>query len=101
LPEEVAALDSRAVRIHFRIDTFRLARASEGGALAYCRRGRAYLSEHPLAIGAGNGLTISVSMGVAAFPKHGKSLSEVTHRADQALYRGKQEGRARDKVWAA
>jgi predicted signal transduction protein with EAL and GGDEF domain len=40
-------------------------------------------------------------MGVAAFPKHGKTLSEVTHHADQALYGSKQEGRARDKVWAA
>jgi diguanylate cyclase (GGDEF)-like protein len=79
----------------------RLASASEGGALAYCRRVRAYLSEHPLTIAAGNLLPISVSMGVAAFPKHGKTLSEVTHRADQALYRSKQEGRARDKVWAA
>jgi diguanylate cyclase (GGDEF)-like protein len=79
----------------------RLASASEGGALAYCRRVRAYLSEHPLVIEAGNVLMISVSMGVAAFPKHGKTLSEVTHHADQALYGSKQEGRARDKVWAA
>jgi diguanylate cyclase (GGDEF)-like protein len=79
----------------------RLASASEAGALAYCRRVRAYLGEHPLALDAANVLPISVSMGVAAYPKHGKSLSEITRRADQALYRGKQEGRARDKVWAA
>jgi len=79
----------------------RLASASEAGALAYCRRVRTYLSEHPLHIDATTVLPISVSMGVAAFPKHGRTLSEVTHHADQALYRGKQEGRARDKVWAA
>jgi diguanylate cyclase (GGDEF)-like protein len=79
----------------------RLANSTEAGALAYCRRVRAYLGEHPLAVQAANALPISVSMGVAAFPKHGKSLSEVTQRADQALYRGKQEGRARDRVWAA
>jgi len=79
----------------------RLANASEAGALAYCRRVRAYLHEHPLHIDASTLLPISVSMGVAAFPKHGKSLSEVTHRADQALYRSKQEGRSRDRVWAA
>lgn len=78
----------------------RLANSTEAGALAYCRRVRAYLGEHPLAIQAANALPISVSMGVAAFPKHGKSLSEVTQRADQALYRGKQEGRDRDRVWA-
>jgi diguanylate cyclase (GGDEF)-like protein len=79
----------------------RLASASEAGALAYCRRVRAYLGEHPLRIDGKTLLPISVSMGVAAFPKHGKSLSEVTHRADQALYRSKHEGRARDNVWAA
>jgi diguanylate cyclase (GGDEF)-like protein len=79
----------------------RLASASEAGALAYCRRVRTYLGEHPLHIDGTTVLPISVSMGIAAFPKHGKTLSEVTHRADQALYRSKQEGRARDHVWAA
>jgi diguanylate cyclase (GGDEF)-like protein len=79
----------------------RLASSSEAGALAYCRRVRTYLAEHPLRIDGNTLLPISVSMGVAAFPKHGKSLSDVTHRADQALYRSKHEGRARDNVWAA
>ena len=79
----------------------RLASASEAGALAYCRRVRTYLGEHPLHVDATTVLPISVSMGIAAFPKHGKTLSEITHRADQALYRSKQEGRARDHVWAA
>lgn len=79
----------------------RLASASDAGALAYCRRVRTYLGEHPLRIDAATVLPISVSIGVAAFPKHGKSLSEVTRRADQALYRSKQEGRSRDSVWAA
>jgi len=79
----------------------RLASASDAGALAYCRRVRIYLGEHPLRIDPATVLPISVSIGVAAFPKHGKSLSEVTRRADQALYRSKQEGGARDSVWAA
>jgi diguanylate cyclase (GGDEF)-like protein len=79
----------------------RLASASDAGALAYCRRVRTYLGEHPLRIDPATVLPISVSIGVAAFPKHGKSLSEVTRRADQALYRSKQEGGARDSVWAA
>ncbi len=79
----------------------RLASASEAGALAYCRRVRTYLGEHPLRIGTDTLLPISVSMGIAAFPKHGRTLSEVTRHADEALYRSKQEGRARDNVWAA
>ncbi|MDP9120005.1 MAG: GGDEF domain-containing protein [Acidobacteriota bacterium] len=79
----------------------RLASASEAGALAYCRRVRTYLGEHPLKAFGDTILPISVSMGIAAYPKHGKTLSEVTEHADQALYRSKQEGRARDHVWAA
>ena len=78
----------------------RLAGASGEGALSYCRRVRAYLAEHPLAID-GIIVPISVSMGVASFPEHGRTLSEVTERADQALYQSKREGRARDRVWAA
>lgn len=79
----------------------RLAGASESGALAYCRRVRTYLAEHPLQIPGGTTIGISVSMGIASYPKHGKTLSEVTDRADKALYRSKQEGRAKDNVWAA
>lgn len=78
----------------------RLAGATGEGALAYCRRVRSYLAEHPLAL---DGITvpISVSMGIASFPEHGRTLSEITERADRALYQSKREGRARDRVWAA
>jgi len=40
-------------------------------------------------------------MGLASYPEHGRTLSEVTERADAALYRSKRDGRSRDKVWAA
>jgi diguanylate cyclase (GGDEF)-like protein len=79
----------------------RLAGAAESGAMAYCRRVRNYLSEHPLRIDNGQPIPISVSMGIASYPKHGRTLSEVTDRADKALNRSKQEGSARDNVWAA
>jgi diguanylate cyclase (GGDEF)-like protein len=78
----------------------RLEGATREGGLAYCRRVRAYLAEHPLRI-EGVIVQISVSMGLAAFPEHGRTLSEVTERADQALYVSKREGRSRDHVWAA
>ena len=78
----------------------RLAGATGDGALAYCRRVRAHLADHPLAIDRVT-LPISVSMGLASFPEHGRTLSEVTERADQALYRSKRDGRSRDRVWAA
>jgi diguanylate cyclase (GGDEF)-like protein len=78
----------------------RLEGATREGGMAYCRRARAYLAEHPLRI---NGVLVqvSVSMGLAAHPEHGKTLSEVTERADQALYVSKREGRSRDHIWAA
>jgi diguanylate cyclase (GGDEF)-like protein len=79
----------------------RLEGATREGGMAYCRRVRTYLAEHPLRIDGGVLVQISVSMGLAAFPEHGKSLSEVTERADQALYVSKREGRSRDHIWAA
>lgn len=78
----------------------RLEGATREGGLAYCRRVRTYLAEHPLRI-EGVIVQVSVSMGLAAYPEHGKTLSEVTEKADQALYVSKREGRSRDHVWAA
>jgi diguanylate cyclase (GGDEF)-like protein len=78
----------------------RLEGATRDGGMAYCRRARAYLADHPLKI-QGVVLQVSVSMGLAAYPEHGKTLSEVTERADQALYVSKREGRSRDHIWAA
>lgn len=77
----------------------RLEGATREGGLAYCRRVRTYLAEHPLRI-EGVILQVSVSMGLASYPEHGKTLSEVTERADQALYVSKREGRSRDHVAA-
>ncbi|MEP7009533.1 MAG: GGDEF domain-containing protein [Acidobacteriota bacterium] len=78
----------------------RLAGTSSDGALAYCRRVRTYLERHPLTVGETQ-IPVSISTGVAAYPKDGRSLSELTEKADQALYRSKQEGRSRDRVWGA
>jgi len=38
---------------------------------------------------------ITVSLGVAAFPEHGKNSAALLHAADAALYRAKAEGRDR------
>ncbi len=78
----------------------RLEGATREGGLAYCRRVRTYLTEHPLRM-EGVILQVSVSMGLAAYPEHGRTLSDVTERADQALYVSKREGRSCDHIWAA
>jgi diguanylate cyclase (GGDEF)-like protein len=43
-------------------------------------------------------LNLTVSIGLASYPQHGESYSEVVEAADQALYRAKQEGRNRARV---
>lgn len=40
-------------------------------------------------------LDVTMSLGVAVFPEHGTSMTELIHRVDTALYRAKQEGRDR------
>jgi diguanylate cyclase (GGDEF)-like protein/PAS domain S-box-containing protein len=42
---------------------------------------------------------ISISMGVALFPDHGKTMAEILRASDQALYSAKREGRDRVSVW--
>lgn len=79
----------------------RLAGASADGALAYCRRVHRYLEEHPLVLDDGTRVPVSISLGLASFPAHGRSLSEVTARADQALYESKRQGRGSAHLWAA
>jgi diguanylate cyclase (GGDEF)-like protein len=41
---------------------------------------------------------ISISVGVAAFPRHGSSGEEVLRNADNALYSSKAEGRDRVSI---
>lgn len=43
-------------------------------------------------------ITFTVSLGVAAYPEHGKTPDDLTRCADQALYRAKREGRNRTVV---
>jgi diguanylate cyclase (GGDEF)-like protein/PAS domain S-box-containing protein len=43
----------------------------------------------------------TISLGVAAYPEHGKTPDDLTRCADQALYRAKHEGRNRVVMFAA
>jgi two-component system cell cycle response regulator len=43
----------------------------------------------------GQGLRLTVSIGIASYPEHGDSFGALVDAADKALYRAKQEGRDR------
>ena len=42
---------------------------------------------------------ITISLGIATFPEHGKTVSELLTSADQALYHSKNTGRNKSTVW--
>lgn len=46
-------------------------------------------------------ITFTVSLGVAAYPEHGKTPDDLTRCADQALYRAKNDGRNQVSVYGA
>jgi diguanylate cyclase (GGDEF)-like protein len=47
----------------------------------------------------GKTLRLSISVGGAVFPDHGKSAEEVLHNADEALYKSKRAGKNRAAVF--
>lgn len=56
-------------------------------------------SVEELSVTMGNfNINFTVSLGVAAYPEHGKTPDDLTRCADQALYRAKNEGRNRVSV---
>lgn len=44
--------------------------------------------------------TITISLGIATFPEHGKTTADLLSNADQALYHSKNTGRNKSTVWA-
>lgn len=55
-----------------------------------------------LSIALGNfQITFTISLGVAAYPEHGKTPDDLTRWADQALYRAKNDGRNQVSVFAS
>jgi diguanylate cyclase (GGDEF)-like protein len=45
--------------------------------------------------------SLSISLGVAAYPETGRHAAELLRQADEALYRSKEGGRNRSSVWQA
>ncbi len=45
-------------------------------------------------------LGLTLSMGIATYPMHGKTADEILSKADQAMYLSKQAGRNRSTIWS-
>jgi two-component system, cell cycle response regulator len=69
----------------------------DAGAVVTAERIRRRVSRLPIVAGGQDALRISVtcSVGVAAYPVHGESVDELLRRADAALYTAKSQGRDR------
>jgi diguanylate cyclase (GGDEF)-like protein len=63
-----------------------------GGAIVAERLGAA-VRDRPVSIEMRGSIPVTVSIGVAVFPEHGKTAQEVLQAADDALYAAKNAGR--------
>ena len=70
------------------------------GALEVAERMRRAIEESPFA-GEEGRVACTVSIGVATFPDHGRTLDALMSRADRALYKAKSSGRNRVEASAA
>ncbi|HTN28183.1 MAG TPA: EAL domain-containing protein, partial [Burkholderiales bacterium] len=73
--------------------------AAASAAAGIGERIRRHIADTPLQID-GRNVPISVSIGVASYPRHGDRVEEVARNADKALYLSKSEGRNRVTVYA-
>ncbi len=68
-------------------------------ALQTADRLREMVSQQRVTLDDGNDISVTVSVGAAIFPAHASGERELLRRADQALYRAKDEGRNRVYMW--
>jgi diguanylate cyclase (GGDEF)-like protein/PAS domain S-box-containing protein len=47
----------------------------------------------------GHDLSVTISLGIAAYPTHGSAADKLLIKADKAMYRSKRNGRNRTTVW--
>ncbi len=62
-------------------------------------RVRSVVGDTPLKTTAGK-VKITISVGIADFPKHGQVINEVLNKADKALYMSKRNGKNRSTIYA-
>lgn len=70
-----------------------LSETNEKGALIVAERIRRTVAESMTATPHGDTIQVTVSIGLAAFPRDGDTPAQIIKAADEALYAAKQEGR--------
>jgi diguanylate cyclase (GGDEF)-like protein len=104
-PKEGGVVDSSAVRDPVGAQTARTAQPAEAGpcrgngaaALAERLRRRIATAEFPIGSG-GRVVHVTVSIGVASYPRGAASMEELVEHADMALYAAKRAGKDRVAV---
>ena len=71
-----------------------LPETDSAGAIQVADRIRSNVEEATFTMD-GQSARVTISIGVALFPVHGRDLVTLVRRADRALYRAKEEGRNR------
>ncbi|HWT79060.1 MAG TPA: diguanylate cyclase [Candidatus Methylomirabilis sp.] len=69
------------------------------GAFAMADRIREIIASHPVSIGPGQTVSLTVSIGVVTYPQDSESEDELIGVADKALYAAKNSGRNRVCQW--
>ena len=73
---------------------------TKADARRIAERVRRYIANHPLRVGKGDRIPVTLSFGVAAYPEDARNARELVARADAALYAAKTNGRNRVEVYA-
>jgi len=74
-----------------------LSETDVAGARLAAERVREAIEAHPFTLD-GTTIRVTISIGIAAAPGHGRDLTTLVRRADRALYRAKETGRNRTCV---
>ncbi len=72
-----------------------LPEVDENESVEMAERLRRMIETNPIPIAGDVKVTVTVSIGVATFPAHGNETAQLFKKADEAMYRAKQQGRNR------
>lgn len=92
--EPVSTIQKHANKAHYRGEEFLLLLPGSNLAATHRRAEELRQAVEDLAVPSSQGcLTITVSLGIAAYPNHGREMDVLIRQADNNLYLAKNSGR--------